>query len=81
MLIAESNLKLLSAVLVLLWPLSVVFPVAAVKNRHLQNGVDRQTYFMISLSLMIFLISAIKMELTHTMNDVSFAILGRIGIY
>ena len=30
---------------------------------------------MISLSLMILLISAIKMELTHTVDDVSFVAL------
>jgi len=34
---------------------------------------------MISLSLMIFLISAIKMELTHTVDDVSFAVLAKNG--
>jgi hypothetical protein len=32
-----------------------------------------KTYFMISLSLMIFLISAIKMELTHTIIDISLS--------
>lgn len=32
MLIAQSNLKLLPAVLVLLWPLCVVFPVAALNH-------------------------------------------------
>ena len=36
---------------------------------------------MISLSLMIFLISAIRMELTHTIDDVSFTLLGEIGIH
>lgn len=34
----------------------------------MREECTRDTYFMISLSLMIFLISAIRTELTHTME-------------
>jgi hypothetical protein len=70
-LVAESDLKLLSPVLVLLWPLCVVFPVFIVSLDTGEVTLLERTYFIISLSLMIFLISAIRMELTHTVDRVS----------
>lgn len=68
MFIPQSDLQLLSAVLVLLWPLAVILPCqpSAADNRL---RVARETYFMISLSLMIRLISAMRRELTHTVAN------------
>jgi hypothetical protein len=63
-LIAQANFKFLSTVLVLLWPLGVVFPVKALD--HIFGCIHDVTYFRISLSLMMRLISSIMSELTHT---------------
>lgn len=71
MLVAQPDLELLSAVLVLLWPLGIIFPVWLLDVMRSRFGIPMMAYFMISLSLMIFLISAIKMELTHTDGSVS----------
>lgn len=72
MLIAKSDLELLSSVLVLLRPFCVIFPVrngSVIRRRKCSRRVE--AYFMISLSLMIFLISWIKSELTHTVKSIS----------
>jgi hypothetical protein len=65
--IAYADLQLLAAVLVLLWPFGIVFPG---RGKFLgQYGLLRHsTYFKISLSFTIRLISANNVSLTHTMR-------------
>jgi hypothetical protein len=64
-LIANPDLEFLLAVLVLLWPFLVVFPVILVRESMAVLG-GHKPYFMISLDLMILLISSIIKELTYT---------------
>jgi hypothetical protein len=70
MVVAYPDLKLLSAVLVLLGPFRVVFPArgSAIDRRSVRC---RDTNFVISLVLMILLISSMIVELTHTVPILS----------
>lgn len=68
MLAPHANLQFLPAVLILLRPFRVVFSVANNQNKSYQ-GLKRLatcTYFMISLSLIMRLISEIINDETHT---------------
>lgn len=78
MFISQLDFQLLTAVLVLLRPLCIVFPLqlSAAPFATL-NG--RAAYFMISLSLMMRLISAIKVELTHTTKPSDWRALGLLA--
>ena len=64
MLAAQSYFKLLTAIFVLLWPLRIIFPVPG--QRVPTDYAADSTYFKISLSLTMRLISATSASLTHT---------------
>ena len=67
MITPEADLQLLLAILVLCWPLYVVFPVSQVSfDSTVQDTGASPPYFNISLCLMIRLISSMMRELTHT---------------